>query len=268
MGAGEAGPARRRVRRAPPRFRRVAVARVTAVGPRLVGITLAGEELAGFRVDEPAARVRLLLPEPGGLVIPNWNGNEFLLPDGRRPTLRTLTPRRADPEARELDVEIVVHDHGTASAWAVTAAPGAAVALSGPGRGYTPDPDAPGFLVAGDETALAAIGQLLETLPDVPVDVRIEIAAADGRIALPAHPRATVEWFELPPGAAPGTALVDAITARDPVPGTRVWVAGEAAAVQRIRRHLVGRLGFPRPHTTIRGYWKHGRRGDGEAPSG
>jgi len=269
MGAGEAGPARGRVRRAPPRFRRVAVERVRPVGPRLLGVTLAGDELAGFRLDEPAASVRLLLPEPdAALVLPTWNGNEFLLPDGRRPTLRTLTPRRADPESNELDVAIVVHDHGTASSWAVAASPGAAVAVSGPGRGYAPDPDAPAFLLAGDETALPAIAQLLETLPEVPVDVRIEIAATDGRIELPAHPHATVEWFELTSGTAPGTALVDAVVARDPAPGTRVWVAGEAAAVQRIRAHVIGGLGFPRPHTTIRGYWKHGRKGGGEAPAG
>ena len=35
--------------------------------------------------------------------MPAWNGNEFLLPDGRRPAIRTFTPRRVDPDALELD---------------------------------------------------------------------------------------------------------------------------------------------------------------------
>jgi NADPH-dependent ferric siderophore reductase len=43
-----------------------------------------------------------------------------------------------------------------------------------------------------------------------------------------------------------------------------VWAAGEAAAVQRIRRHLFEELAVARSHTWIRGYWKHGRAGDGD----
>jgi NADPH-dependent ferric siderophore reductase len=42
-------------------------------------------------------------------------------------------------------------------------------------------------------------------------------------------------------------------------PGVRVWAAGEAAGVQRIRRHLFEEGGLPRNQTSIRGYWKHGR---------
>jgi NADPH-dependent ferric siderophore reductase len=41
-----------------------------------------------------------------------------------------------------------------------------------------------------------------------------------------------------------------------------LWVAGEAAAMQRIRRHLFENRGLPRAHTWVRGYWKHGRSGD------
>jgi len=81
------------IRREPPGFRRVEVRERVALTPYLTRVTLAGDELAGFTVTEPAASVRLLLPEPGGLVIPEWNGNEFLFGDGRRPRIRTLTPR-------------------------------------------------------------------------------------------------------------------------------------------------------------------------------
>src|SRR5438093_788417 len=111
-------------RREPPPFRRVAVRRVEGRSPRLLCVTLAGAELAGLTVDQPAASVRLLIPSSGtgDLAMPAWNGNEFLLPDGRRPTIRTLTPFRIDAESRELDVEIVVHDGGALSAWAEAAA--------------------------------------------------------------------------------------------------------------------------------------------------
>jgi len=235
--------------------------------PRLVRVTVAGPELKGLVIDQPAASVRLLLPPPGSgkLVMPAWNGNEFLLPDGRRPTIRTFTPWRVDPEALELRVGIVVHGGGVASEWAASAEPGRPAAISGPGRGYTVDRDAPAYVVAGDETAIPAITQVLDAIPDkTPVQVRIEVAHEDGRLALPAHPSATVEWCDLPPGASPGDALGAAVRDVELPDGARVWAAGEAAAVQRIRRHLFDDRGLPRAQTSVRGYWKHGRAGDGE----
>lgn len=233
--------------------------------PRLVRITLGGDELEGFEVDQPAASVRVLLPSPGSddLVMPEWNGNEFLLPDGRRPVIRTFTPRRADPSERELDIEVVLHGHGAASEWAASVAPGAPAAVSGPGRGYDVDPAAPAFVLAGDETALPAIEQLLEVLPDgVPVQVHVEIADASARLPLAERDGVDVTWHELVAGAPPGDALVAAMRGAVIDPDSRVWVAGEAAAVQRIRRHLFDERGLTRAEATVRGYWKHGRAGD------
>jgi NADPH-dependent ferric siderophore reductase len=229
-------------------------------------ITLAGPDLAGLAIEEPGASVRVLIPSPEGeLVLPTWNGNEFLLPDGRRPPIRTFTPRRFDPEAQELDLEIVVHGHGVASEWAETAAPGAPAAVSGPGRGYAVDRQAPAFLLGGDETAIPAISQLLEVLPrETPVQVRVEVAEPGARLPLPDHPRADVEWCELSAGSSPGDALVAAVAGSQLAPGAKVWVAGEAAAVQRIRRHLFQERGVPRADATVRGYWKHGRRSGGD----
>src|ERR1700674_3950501 len=99
MSNSEPLPAQPRTRREPPRFRRVSVRRVEPRSPRLIRVTLTGPELEGLAVDEPAASVRLLLPATANddLVVPSWNGNEFLLPDGRRPTIRPFTPRRLDP---------------------------------------------------------------------------------------------------------------------------------------------------------------------------
>ncbi len=268
MSNSEPGRVPVRARREPPRFRRVEVARVEPVSPRLYRVTLTGAELEGLTVDEPAASVRVLLPEPGStvLVLPRWKGNEFLAPDGRRPIIRTFTPRRVEAVAFELDIEVVIHGRGAASAWAAAASAGAPAAISGPGRGYGIDRGAPAFFLAGDETAIAAISQLLEVLPaETPVQVHIEIGGADARIELPAHPHATVSWHDLPPSAPPGDALVAAVRGAELAAGERVWVAGEAAAVQRIRRYLFDERALPRAQTTVRGYWKHGRAGD-DAP--
>jgi NADPH-dependent ferric siderophore reductase len=235
--------------------------------PRLLGVTVGGPGLEGLVIEQPAASVRLLLPSPGSpdLVVPQWNGNEFLLPDGTRPAIRTLTPRRFDPAALELDLEVVLHGAGVASEWASAATAGDQVAVSGPGRGYVIAPDGPVFLLGGDETAVPAISQLLEAIPhDRRVQVCIEVARADARLPLPPHPGATVEWLDLPAEAAAGGALLDAVRRVDLSSETCVWIAGEAAGVQRIRRYLFDDRHLPRARSTVRGYWKYGRAGVAE----
>lgn len=236
------------------------VGAVQALSPRLVRVTLAGPELDGFTVDQPAASVRLLLPSPGSsqLVMPTWDGNEFLLPGGERPAIRTLTPRRLHDDG--LDVDIVLHGGGIASSWAARAEPGDEAAVSGPGRGFDVDPDVRSYLLAGDESAIPAISQLLEAIPDgTSIDVRVEVGDPDARLELPGHPGATVTWHDLDPDARVGDALVAAVESAEIADGTHVWVAGEAAAVQRIRKHLAGDRDLPRSRTTVRGYWKVGR---------
>jgi NADPH-dependent ferric siderophore reductase len=254
-----------RIRREPPRFRGVEVQRVARLSPRLIRVTLGGAELDGFTVEEPDASIRLLLPSPGEamLVVPAWNGNEFLLPDGRRPILRTLTPRHVRTDAHELDVDIVDHGAGMASEWAVAARPGDRAAISGPGRGYTIDHDAPAFLLAGDETAIPAMSQLLERMPAAaPVRVLVEIADGDAQLPLTEARSAAIDWLELPMAAPPGDALVAAVRTVELDPAVRVWAAGEAAAMQRLRRLLFDERGLTRAQCTVRGYWKHGPDGD------
>jgi NADPH-dependent ferric siderophore reductase len=267
MTADEPGVVPSRLRREPPPFRRATMIRRQLLTPRLVRVTLGGPELAGLRIDEPAASVRVLLPSPGDddLVLPDWNGNEFLRADGTRPPIRTLTPRRFDADRSELDVDVVLHGDGALSSWAAGAEVDSPVAVSGPGRGYAIDADpSAAYLLAGDETAIAAMSGLLEALPPTAtVDVLVEVADPAARHALPDHPGANVEWLDLAPGAPAGEAMFDAITSRELTPGTRVWVAGEAAGVQRIRRHLFEERGWSRRDATVRGYWKHGRAGDG-----
>jgi NADPH-dependent ferric siderophore reductase len=227
-------------------------------------VTLGGPELEGFRVTQPAASVRVLLPMHGDatLVLPEWTGNRFVLPGGGRPSIRTLTPRRFDPAGLELDLDVVTHGDGAASEWAAGCRPRDVAAISGPARGYTIDPEGTRFLLAGDETAIPAVSQLLESLPaSAPVQAWIEIASPDARLVLPARTGAAVSWLVRPPGGVPGDLLVEAVGDADLDPGVRIWAAGEAAAMQKIRRLLSETRAFPREQTTVRGYWKHGRAG-------
>lgn len=247
-----------RTRREPPPFRGLAVRRTESLSPRMLRVILGGNELEGFAVDLPAASVRLLLPTDGVLEIPVWAGNEFLLNDGARPVIRTFTPRRFDPDALELHLDVVLHDMGIASTWAKTAQRGDEVAVSGPGRGYDIDTGATGFLLAGDETAIPAICQLLEHLPDVPIAIHLLASDASARVDL--HRDVDVSWYLVSDGADPDKSLDAAIRAVDLAPGLQIWAAGEAAAMQRLRSFLFREIGFPRSQATVRGYWKRTAR--------
>ena len=234
-------------------------------------VVLQGDELVGFTVADAAASVRVLLPTDGVLVLPEWNGNEFRLATGARAPIRTLTPRRHDPATGELTVEVVLHGHGRASEWADAVAQGddalrnAGVAVSGPGRGFDVDRHASGLMLAGDETALPAIAQLLEAAPpSVPMSVYVSAAPGAESYPLPRRAGATIEWLG-GDDERPGDGVVRAI-ARSGLAQlddrVHLWVAGEAAAVQQIRRHLFEGLGWPRSRATVRGYWKAGRAAD------
>ena len=246
-------------RREPPRFRYLELVRKHRLGERMLRVTLSGPDLDGLVIAEPAASVRLLLPSPGSteLVTPTWNGNEFLLPDATRPIIRTFTPRRFDPGIPELDLDMVIHEGGIASAWAASAEIGSSAAISGPGRGYTIDSAASEYLLGGDETAIPAVSQLLESIPHaIPIEVHIETAADSGVIPLPDHPSATINWHPADLQASPGTALIRAIKSANIAESALVWCAGEAASMHQIRTHLFRERGLPRSQATVRGYWK------------
>ena len=231
----------------------------------MVRVTLTGAELAGLDIGLPAASIRILLPRPpsGEVVLPVWNGNEFLDEDGTRPIIRTLTPLGFDAERLELDVEIVLHGDGPLSTWAGRARPGDRAAISGPDAATTIDQAARSFLLAGDESALPAIAMLLDVLPGTAdVTAFIEVADPSGRRELGTRPGVAVAWCDLAAGAPPGSAILTAVATAAFGQDVRVWAAGEAAAMQRLRRHLFDERGLSRSQVVVRGYWKHGRQGD------
>jgi NADPH-dependent ferric siderophore reductase len=256
----------------------------------MVRVTFAGEELAAFGWNGPASHIKLIFDDSGehastqGAAIEQGTPPQPASQQASQPvraTMRTYTPRKFNPDAQELEVDFVIHGEGPASAWAEQAAVGQSLTIAGPGRSYSVDPGAEWYLLAGDDSAIPAIGTILETLPaSMKVLVLIEIVDAaeehslaagvghslDGRGAhsLDARgverPRAEVRW--LPRGPDPrnaGRELEAAVRRVELPPGPgRVYVACEAEAMRRIRRHLLQERQFPRAHLVTRGYWRYG----------
>jgi NADPH-dependent ferric siderophore reductase len=235
--------------------------RITA---RLVRVTLTGADLGRLVAPQPASSIRLLVPDPADpdrIDLPDWDGNRFVRPDGSRPALRTMTPRGHDPGRGELRLEVVTHGVGLASTWAASAELGTPVALSGPARGHDIDGTAISLVLGGDETAYAAVSSLIEAAaPELKILAVLE--TADGQAPpWPSHPGLESEVLPQVAGQ-PGRALAARLGSQDLPPDGRLWAAGEAAAMQELRRRLFGDRGLPRGQATIRGYWKFGRTSD------
>lgn len=238
-----------------PRKRRypATVRRVESLSPRMVRVTFTGDELAGFAWNGPAAHIKLVFTSEEAAAAQS-GGQES------RPTMRTYTPRRFDPRAAELDVDFVIHGDGPASTWAAQAAAGQTLQIAGPGRSYAVEA-ADWYLLAGDDTAIPAISTILEALPaGARALVYLEVTDAAEERSITDRANTAVVWLRRGPDPArAGRELETALRDLDLPPGSgRVYVACEAGAMRRIRRHLLQERMLERSRVVTRGYWKLG----------
>jgi NADPH-dependent ferric siderophore reductase len=241
----------------------VTVTAVSKIAPRLVSVTVTGDDLGGFAEAAPTSHLKVLLPPAGAgqLLLPEqgpdgpvWSHDESL-----RPVTRTYTPRRYDPVTRTLEIQFVLHGAGPASEWAERASAGDEIAVAGPGGRFTLDPAAERWWMAADESALPAVGTLLDALPETAsAEVHIEVEDSGDEIELPSAARTSVTWHHRDSSGAFSAALDKAAREADIADGTRIWVACEAAAMRGIRRHFTRERSLPASSLVTRGYWRIG----------
>ncbi len=190
-------------------------------------------------------------------------------------------------------------DGGPATRWARRARLGDRIAVVGPDAGWDgphggvefQPPAGATLLLAGDETAAPAICAILERLPaDARGHALVEVPETGDE--LPCRPPAGVTVTWLPRDGAPhGSRLTPAVTSLAgrlvPVPvaagaaplaevdvdrdilwevperpdgaALYAWLAGEAAVIRGLRRHLVTERGMDRRAVAFMGYWRAGR---------
>jgi NADPH-dependent ferric siderophore reductase len=189
----------------------VDVASIDRMSPSFTRVTFASDDLADVGWSGPDQRIKVLLPLPriGYSSLPRGDVDFFTawrqLPEQSRNPMRTYTIRRADPAARELVVDFVVHgDAGPASRWVRQAAVGEQVVVIAPDA--TSPEDAGGYewrpgnatllLLAGDETAVPAISSIVESLAaDVRGAVFLEVPTGDDVLPLSAPADVVVTWL-------------------------------------------------------------------------
>ncbi|WP_395105795.1 siderophore-interacting protein [Actinomadura sp. SCN-SB] len=234
------------------------VTRVTDLTPHMRRVTLGG--LTGFPGAGLDHRVKVFFPLPGEPRPIYPTGDDWWerwQVEPVRAVFRTYTIRKHRPSRGEVDIDFVLHgDGGPASQWAIQAAPGNEVGLWGPRAEYAPPPDTDWVLLAGDETALPAIGAVIESMPaHTRGRVMVEVADAAEEQPLDTPEGVHLEWLHRDTGGSLTTALPGAALP----PGTPyAWIAGESSAVKHLRRHLVNDRKVPRENIYFSGYWRRG----------
>lgn len=280
-------------------------------------------------------RIKLIIPgeaptadhfapvRPGALLDPvehgDWYRRWLQIDPSDRGWMRTYTVRDQRAAGHpgnisalpEIDIDFVIHlepeqtpGNGVAARWAHAAQVGDRISMLGPNR-HLVGPEYGGIefrpgtartvLLAGDETALPAIGSILEALPDsISGHAIIEVPEDADRQEILTRSGVQVSW--LVRGDAPhGELLTDAVESlmsqsaeafRTDTPASKgdvqdledvdidssilwetttgegtfyAWLAGEAGVIKTLRRHLVTELGLNRKQVSFMGYWRKGR---------
>ncbi|MFT3861497.1 SIP domain-containing protein [Micropruina sp.] len=257
----------------PINVRALTVSRVVDVTPGLRRITLTGDQLGAFTTADgiavPALRnegfddhVKIIVPELGESEIRPPRQVEGHLDWSDASAAKDYTPRRWDPAARELDLEFVRHGTGPAAAWVERVRPGDPAHIAGPKASVLLPEGVDWLLIGGDETALPAIGRLIDDLPaNAKAQIFVEVADATHQVPLPglaSRPGVRLTWLHRN-GAEPGTGdvLERAIKAADWWPGQPYcWVAGEALTLKPIRAHFKYDRAVPPDCFEVVGYWR------------
>ncbi|MEV4559478.1 siderophore-interacting protein [Kitasatospora sp. NPDC049285] len=259
------------------------VVRTRRLGPTMLRVTFGGAALERFASGGRDQSFSLFLPHPGQAEpeLPYHEGENWFhawraIPAEERAVMRSYTVRAQRTSPPEVDVDFALHgtgpaDHapaGPAARWAAEAGPGARVVLLGPALadnrsvGFRPPPDTDFALLVADETALPAVGGILDWLPpgtralvwiEVPDPADIQDLSGAGRV--------DVTWLVREPGKPSG--LLDALRAAELPAGTPyAWIAGESGLVKEVRRHLVRERGVDKRAVSFTGYWRRGASED------
>ena len=282
-------------------------------------------------------RVKLIIPgpqpsadhfaevRPGALLDPTthaeWYRTWLQIDPADRGWMRTYTVREQRAaghpgnvsEHPEIDIDVVLHldpvevpGQGVAARWARDAQVGDTISLLGPNR-HLVGPEYGGIefrpgtartvLLVGDETALPAVGSILEALPaSLSGHALLEVPEAADAQQLLTRSGVQVTWLSRegrPHGELLDAAVRDLMgqsaqafrdaeadapdaAQREELEDVDVdetilwetttghgtfyaWLAGEAGVIKALRRHLVTELGLDRKQVSFMGYWRTGR---------
>lgn len=244
--------------RPPYNLFQVSAEHVALVTPHMKRISIDGSCLSAFRAELPAQWLKVFVPAGEGDAV----------------TGRAYTVRRFDPVSKQLDLDFVLHgDDGPASAWAARVKRGDIFKISAthPRSGFAINPETARYLLLGDETALPAIGAILESLPaHAHANAFVEVADVHDEQTIESAATVNLTWLHRKAASTDGASKLESVakTIGRPDENTVVWIAAESSVVKSLRKHASLEWGLDRQHLHAAGYWKRGESDhrDDEAP--
>ena len=157
-------------------------------------------------------------------------------------------------DGRELVLDVVVHDVGLVTEWAMRDCVGDTVTITEPKSSFAPPADAAWLLLVGDLTAMPAMARILEATAHLALPTRVLAEVPDD---LSGYLPATADVTWLTPPSAGQSALAEVVERIEwPEGEGYFWMAGESAQMRAIRKHLMRERGLPTSHYDVMGYWR------------
>jgi NADPH-dependent ferric siderophore reductase len=221
--------------------RSLTMASVQPLSPRMLRVTLRGDELAGFRSPSPDDHIKVFFPTPEG-------GSQE----------RDNTPRHFDADAGLLTVDFALHEGGMGAAWALHAKPGDPVQIGGPrGSKVISAPNA-WWILIGDETAIPAIERRLEEMAsDTQVIAIFAVTGPEEELPFETKAKLTTHWIHRSETEAsdpePFLKLLSQLQL-PPFPGF-VWIGAETEVSRAVRSYFIETLGHGPEWIKASAYW-------------
>ena len=237
----------------PVNFRLATVVSSEKLGEHFIRIRLAAQNLADF--DKEQSHFSFVLPQPNDTA-PQWpyvdRQGRVVWPKNEKTLHRSVyTIRQIDVAQGWFDVDIFVNKGGRTYQWALSAAPGDIVGITGPTGRLLPKYSHK-MLIAADETGYPSVASLLSSLPEgCHGDI---ILVGNGAIdyPMPSHRNFQVQHIDRTTDKAAFVSCLQTI----PVDvNTQVWLASESKEVRGIRDYYRNEIGITKANSYMAGFW-------------
>lgn len=171
---------------------------------------------------------------------------------------RTMTPRWIDRAATTMTIDFVLHGSGPASEWAAAARLGDAIWAGETKGGYVVPPPGSHVVLVGDDTAIPAIGSILEALDGAtrPTTVIEVVDGLDERTVSETRPTDPMWLHRGPDPSQAGVLTMNLIETLTVPDDAYWWIAGERDAIRAMRDVVVGDRGVPRDRLSLNAHWR------------
>jgi NADPH-dependent ferric siderophore reductase len=180
---------------------------------------------------------------------------------GDRPVRRRYTIRALDRGNQLLTLDVVRHSGGPGERWIRAAAPGVTVEGIGPRGKISPAPHTDWHLFMGDDSSLAAIFAMTESLPPyATATVILEVPEPEDAQQLRPHAPVQLTWLHRRgrPAGQPDALVSAASAVTIPAGRPHAYLLGEARVVLALRQVLEER-GLKPDQISPKAYWGRGK---------